>query len=249
MTTSTMKRSNNPLIDIVLLHADKYCVALHKQPGIPCQTKSNHPPFPLDQSMETLLNESVKIWTRIDQPVSGIVLFYREQPDTAPRNYKIKSKTYLGLVEGHPPEQVHHQRTLVSHIRRDGKRKKSVEDRVKGKRAELSYTVLKKFDRYTLLQINPVTGRYHQIRQQLASIGYPIKGDVKYGARRKNPDRSIHLHALEYVIQYHNEPSVKIVSNTLPDDPLWNLARLYTESGSPDTTAPIIPKTKNSRII
>lgn len=250
MTTSTMKRSNNPLIiDIELLYADKYCVALHKQPGIPCQTKSIHPPFPLDQSLATYLNEPVKIWTRIDQPVSGIVLFYREQPDTFSQDYKIKSKTYLGLVEGHPPEHEQERQTLISYIRRDGKKKKSIEDQKGGKRAELSYTVLKKFDRYTLLQINPVTGRYHQIRQQLAFIGYPIKGDVKYGARRKNPDRSIHLHALEYVIQCHNGPSVKIVDNTLPDDPLWNLVRLHTGPGAPVSSTPIIAKTKNTRII
>ncbi|MBY5957819.1 RNA pseudouridine synthase [Membranicola marinus] len=219
------------LTKIELLYADKYCIAVHKHPGIPCQTQNLKPPYPLDQSLGNYLNESVKIWTRIDQPVSGLVLFYRENPKKSFLHFKIKSKTYLGLVEGHPPQEVGQSQTLVSSLRRDGKRNKSIPDPEHGKRAELSYTVLKKLDRYTLLKIRPDTGRFHQIRQQLAQVGFPIKGDVKYGARRKNRDRSIHLHALEYVIQYQDEPPVRIFDHALPDDNLWNLAKSQIKSG------------------
>lgn len=227
--TSTMKRSSNSLTGIEFLYADKYCVALHKEPGIPCQTRSNHPPHPLDESLPKYLNESVRIWTRIDQPVSGIVLFYREKPDHPPVTHSILDKSYLCLVEGHPSDTGENDSPIVSYIRRDGKKKKAVEDQNHGQRAELSYTILKKFDRYTLLYIKPITGRYHQIRFQMAHLGHPVKGDVKYGARRKNPDRSIHLHAIEYTIQHNNDPPIKIVDGSLPDDPLWNLSREHTK--------------------
>lgn len=206
------------------MYADDSCLAVHKDPGIPVQTKSNKPPWPLDHYLEKYLNEPVRIWTRIDQPVSGIVLFYRGNGGIQPNMLSVTDKTYLGIVEGHPDEE---DQTLTSHLRRDGRSMKAVEDPEEGKRAELTFKVLKKFDHYTLLKIKPATGRFHQIRQQLAHIGHPVKGDVKYGARRKNPDRSIHLHAMEYVIQHMNGNPVTIHDYAFPDDPLWSLAREF----------------------
>ena len=203
------------------MYADDSCLAVHKDPGIPVQTRSNKPPWPIDRSLEQYLNEAVKIWTRIDQPVSGIVLFYRGNGVIQPNTLTVTDKTYLGIVEGHPDAE---RQTITSHLRRDGRSMKAVEDQDKGKRAELTFTVLKRFDHYTLLEIKPATGRFHQIRQQLSHIGHPVKGDVKYGARRKNPDRSIHLHAMEYVIQHKNDKPVTIHDYVFPDDPLWSLA-------------------------
>lgn len=222
MNTSIMKKSNNPLLTLELLYADDSCLAVHKEPGIPVQTKSDAPPWPLDRSLEQYLNEPIRVWTRIDQPVSGIVLFYRGKGINQPKDLTVVDKTYLGIVEGHPDKE---EQTIISHLARDGKSMKAVEDPEKGKYAELSYTVLKKFDHYTLLQIKPATGRFHQIRKQLAQIGYPVKGDVKYGAKRKNANRSIHLHAMEYVMQHQNNKPVTIFDYVFPDDPLWSIAQ------------------------
>ena len=74
-----------------------------------------------------------------------------------------------------------------------------------------------------------VTGRFHQIRQQLAHLGFPVKGDVKYGARRKNHDRSIHLHAFRYTIQHGNANKISIFDYSVPDDALWNLSRPFID--------------------
>ena len=223
MTTSTMRRSDNFLSSVELLHANDSFLAVHKNAGIPCQSRSKKPPFPLDRVLEQYLNESLRIWTRIDQPVSGIVLFHREQeyPKTASLN--ITEKTYLAIVEGHPIATG--EQTITSHISREGRRMKAIEDTVQGKRADLSFKVVKTFDNYSLLNIKPITGRFHQIRFQLAQMGHPVKGDVKYGARRKNHNRSIHLHATEYVIRQDNGSINRIMDLSFPNDPLWSMAR------------------------
>jgi 23S rRNA pseudouridine1911/1915/1917 synthase len=93
----------------------------------------------------------------------------------------------------------------------------------KGKKAILSYKTLARTDRYHLLDIDLLSGRFHQIRAQLSLIGCPIKGDVKYGARRANKDRSIHLHAwkISFVHPFNGE-SINITA-PWPDDPVWNV--------------------------
>ncbi|MEO0404882.1 MAG: pseudouridine synthase, partial [Bacteroidota bacterium] len=90
------------------------------------------------------------------------------------------------------------------------------------KEAELSYRLLGKTDRYYFIEIKPKTGRHHQIRATMAALGCPIKGDIKYGAKRTNDNASIHLHArkLEFIHPTKKEP-IQIVAPT-PDDPIWN---------------------------
>ncbi len=232
MSTSTMKKSNNGLTHLELLYADDWCIAIHKEPGIPCQSKSITSPPPLDHNVEKYLNEPARLWTRIDQPVSGIVLFYRSPDQKASMASSILHKTYFSIVEGHPAED----QTLVSRLVRDGRKRKSIVDPQFGKKAELDFSIVHRFDRYTLLRVTPRTGRFHQIRQQLAQSGFPVKGDVKYGARRKNPDRSIHLHAFQYTVQHGDQPPVSIFDYSFPDDVLWNLARPHIASSTPFAT-------------
>ena len=217
-----MKKSGSDLTRFELLYADEQCIGLHKDPGIPCQSKDLEGPEPLDRSLQIYLNEPVRIWTRIDQPVSGVVLFYRDRLSPINTTLKVIEKIYLAIVEGHPEQG----QTIISYLNRDGRKMKAYES-PDGQKAELSYDILHQFDRYTLLQVRPATGRFHQIRQQLSWIGHPVKGDVKYGARRKNPDRSIHLHALRYTIQDHHQVPVEVYDLSLPDDPLWNLTRPF----------------------
>ena len=171
---------------------------------------------------------------RLDRPTSGVVLFARTSKALTRLNEMFKShekiqKTYWALVEtasinklGNLTEPVR----LENYLWRNEKQNKSfiVKSGTKdSKRAVLTYKILTHGDRYTLLEINLETGRHHQIRCQLASIGCPIKGDLKYGAKRSNPDGGISLHARK--IEFIHPVSKQLVSiiAPVPDDNLWRL--------------------------
>lgn len=163
---------------------------------------------------------------RLDRPVSGAVIFARTSKSLRRLNELIKTreirKTYWAVVKNKPPQE---SDTLINFLRRDESRNKSFianEKTRNAQRASLSYAILATSDNYYLLQIDLQTGRHHQIRAQLAGIGCPIKGDLKYGYPRSNPDGSIHLHArkLDFIHPVTLNP-VSIVAGT-PDDPIWN---------------------------
>lgn len=135
---------------------------------------------------------------RLDRPTTGVVLFARtskglERMNTAFKN-RTTSKTYWALVEG----RLEQGRTLVHYLKKNPKNNKAIvftRHEPESKEARLHFDVLHVGDRYTLLEVHLETGRHHQIRAQLSAIGHPIKGDVKYGARRAERDKSICLHA------------------------------------------------------
>ncbi len=134
---------------------------------------------------------------------------------------KIAKKTYWAVVKNNPPKQ---KDTLINWLKKNPKNNKSTayKNHVDGsKKAILHYEVLKKLDNYNLLGINLETGRHHQIRCQLTTIGCYIKGDLKYGAKRSNKDASIHLHArhLEFEHPVKKEP-IKITAE-LPKNSIW----------------------------
>lgn len=126
------------------------------------------------------------------------------------------------MVKNKPQED---SGTLVHYLKKGVKSKKSLvqeDDSKGGKKSVLSYKVLKSLENYHLLEIELGTGRYHQIRSQLAAIGSPIKGDVKYGAKRKNDDRSIHLHARKLVFTHpFNNEHIEIEAEVPRKDNLW----------------------------
>ena len=108
---------------------------------------------------------------------------------------KIISKTYWAVVKDHPKRE---KDTLINFLKKNPKNNKSsvyTKEIDGSKKAILHYQVLKKLDNYSLLEVDLETGRHHQIRAQLSAIGFPIKGDLKYGFNRSNKDGSIHLHA------------------------------------------------------
>ena len=161
---------------------------------------------------------------RIDRPVSGVVIFAKTSKALARMNLLVKErkieKIYWAVVEGRPEvpeaELTHFVRrneklnkTFVSDIQKDG-----------WQQAALSYKTLFQGDRYTLLEVSLHTGRHHQIRAQLSAIGVPIKGDLKYGARRSNPDGSISLHArkVSFVHPVTKLP-VSVIAPAPPDFP------------------------------
>lgn len=142
---------------------------------------------------------------RLDRPVSGVVVFARtskalERMNELFRNKETK-KTYLAIVSSRPPKN---EDTLIHWLEKDEKKNKTtayIRESPKGQRSELSYKLVGQAAGKFLLQVNPITGRPHQIRVQLASIGCIILGDLKYGAAASLPDASIALHArqLEFV--------------------------------------------------
>lgn len=163
---------------------------------------------------------------RLDRPTSGIVIFARtskalERLNKMLRDKSIK-KTYWAVIKDTPEKQ---QDTLIHYLIKNPKNNKSTafktenEDR---KKAVLHYKVLKNLDNYSLLEIDLETGRHHQIRCQLASIGHPIKGDLKYGFKRSNVDGGINLHArkIEFIHPVSKE-IIKIECN-LPKDSVWD---------------------------
>ena len=195
-----------------------------------------------DKTGDTPLSETVKAYIkaqynkpgevflgvthRLDRPTSGVVLFARTSKALTRLNAMFQShdqikKTYWAIVQGAPkqPEArlenwlVRNEAQNKSYIAKPGAKD--------AKQAILEYKTLVRGENYTLLEVNLETGRHHQIRCQLAAIGCPIKGDLKYGAKRSNPDGGICLHAREiaFIHPVKKEP-VRIVA-PVPEDSLW----------------------------
>lgn len=163
---------------------------------------------------------------RLDRPVSGLVIFARTSKALTRLNAMFKDgdihKTYWAITKNAPtiPEA-----TLTHWLTRNEKQNKSYAyDREvpNSKKARLAYRVIGHTDHYNLLEVHLMTGRHHQIRCQLAHMGCPIKGDLKYGAKRSNPDGSISLlsHSVEFVHPVSHE--LIHLDSPLPDDPLWH---------------------------
>jgi len=163
---------------------------------------------------------------RLDRPTSGVVVFARTSKALTRMNKlfadKETEKIYWAVVKDQPEKK---KGTLVNWLKRNHKQNKSYAYPAEipdSKRAELVYSVLKELDRYTVLEINLKTGRHHQIRAQLAAIGCPIKGDLKYGFDRSNPDGGIHLHARSLSFIHPVKKELIRITAAPPDDILWN---------------------------
>lgn len=163
---------------------------------------------------------------RLDRPVSGVVVFPKTKNtlQNLERQFRERTatKVYLALVKKAPPET---QGTLVHYLKKDGRKKRAVayDKPTEGsKRAELSYRTLATSDIYTLLEVELLTGRFHQIRAQLSAIGSPVKGDVKYGARRANRDRSIGLHAWKLGFDHPINGKRVLVTAPPPNEQPWS---------------------------
>ncbi len=167
---------------------------------------------------------------RLDRPTSGVVLFARTSKALMRLNEMFKGKsirkTYWAIVQGAPkiPEArlenylIRNEAQNKSYI---AKTQKLNEERKDAKLAILNYRTLVKGEHYTLLEINLETGRHHQIRCQLAEIGCPVKGDLKYGAKRSNPDGGICLHARQIEFVHPVSKQNICIIAPVPDDALW----------------------------
>ena len=194
-----------------------------------------------DKTGDMPLSEMLKIWLkekynkpgnvfvgvahRLDRPVSGVVVFAKTSKALARLNEMFRKgevkKTYWAIVKQRPPEP---EGELVNWLVRNEKQNKSYvydSERIHAKKAILHYRVIARSENYYLLEIDLKTGRHHQIRCQLAHMGCPIKGDLKYGADRSNPDGgiSLHAHSAAFIHPVSKLP-LQIVA-PVPDDNLW----------------------------
>jgi 23S rRNA pseudouridine1911/1915/1917 synthase len=218
--------------ELILLE-DNHLLIYNKQPGDIVQGDKTGD-VPLSDQIKDYIkakynkpgNVFLGVVHRIDRPVSGAVVFARTSKSLSRLNAMLKdgtmNKTYWAVVQHEPPALSGH---LIHYLTRNEKQNKAYvhdQERPDSKLAELFYEVAGRSDRYYLLEVRLVTGRHHQIRAQLAHIGCPIRGDLKYGYPRSNPDGSIHLHARRIrFIHPVREDQVDIIAPP-PDETVWN---------------------------
>jgi 23S rRNA pseudouridine1911/1915/1917 synthase len=218
---------------IQVLYEDNHIIAINKRPSDIVQGDKTGD-APMGDFVKKYLKEKydkpgdvfLGVTHRIDRPVSGVVLFARTSKCLTRLNEMFKTKeitkTYWAVVKNKPPKE---SDTLIHFLKKNEAKNMSKaykEETTGALRCELNYKILFSSDNYHLLEINPITGRHHQIRVQLSTIGSPIKGDIKYGFNRTNNDASIHLHArkIEFIHPVKKEP-VTIVADP-PKEALWD---------------------------
>jgi len=216
-----------------IIYEDNHLIAVNKRSGEIVQG---------DKTGNEPLSETIKSWLRekydkqgnvfcgvihrIDRPVSGVVVFAKTSKALARMNQLIQDrqvhKRYWAIVKNAPPQS---QGVLVHYLYKiEQKNKSIVSNTPKGEyvRAELNYRLIASSETHHLLDIELITGRHHQIRAQLAAIGCPIRGDVKYGYRRPNHNASISLHARSIDFMHPVSQQAIHIEAPPPDDKLWN---------------------------
>jgi 23S rRNA pseudouridine1911/1915/1917 synthase len=216
-----------------ILFEDNHIIAVNKRPSDIVQGDKTGD-TPLSNHVKQYIKEKyqkpgeVFLGTvhRLDRPVSGVLLFARTSKSLARLNEMFRSKeiqkTYWAVVKNKPADPEGH---LVHYlIKNEAKNMSKAFDKERpgALRCELDYKLICSLDNYHLLEVNPHTGRHHQIRVQLSTMGSSIKGDIKYGFPRTNPDGSIHLHArkIEFLHPVKKEP-ITIIADP-PRDVLWD---------------------------
>ena len=218
--------------ELEVIYEDNHLIAVNKPSGVLVQPDKSG-----DAALEDLIKEYIKdkyqkpgdvfigVCHRIDRPVSGVVLFDKTSKALVRINEMFQKreiqKTYWAVVENSPEEK---EGRLTHWLLKDEKKKLSKAHNHEVKyalKSELDYKWIANSDRYFLLEILPHTGRHHQIRAQLSKIGCSIKGDVKYGAKRTNPDGRIHLHARQLAFTHPVKLEAITITAPLPNEVIW----------------------------
>lgn len=216
-----------------VIYEDNHIIVVNKRPGEIVQgDKTGDRPL-VDIVKEYLKDKYQKpgnvfcgVVHRLDRPVWGLVVFAKTSKALARMNEMFRlgqvHKTYRAITRCMPPKPADRLVHYITTVERNNKSYASLNPKPSAKEAALSYRLIGKSDRYNLLEINLETGRKHQIRVQLSAIGCPIRGDLKYGDKRSNPDGSISLqaHSISFIHPVSKEPIN--LSAPLPDDPLWS---------------------------
>jgi 23S rRNA pseudouridine1911/1915/1917 synthase len=222
------------LQDHHILFEDNHLLAINKPAGILVQGDETGD-APLSELARDYLRQKynkpgnvfVGVVHRLDRPVSGVVLLAKTSKALVRMNELFRShktrKTYLAITNKRPPSNQDH---LIHWLVKDEARnitRAFARENKSGQRAELSYSLIASQQAYYLVQVNPVTGRPHQIRVQLASQGCPITGDLKYGAPSPLPDKSICLHAFRLAFEHPVQKTLVTISAPLPGKAPWSL--------------------------
>ncbi len=219
---------------IKILYEDNHLIAVNKPAGLLVHSDKTG-----DETLADLVKEYIRdkynkpgeaflgVIHRIDRPVSGVCLFARTSKALERMNEKFRErelqKTYIALVKQRPHNEAG---KLVHWLTKDhdaNKSKAKLREVPSSKRAELEYELIGELSGYSMLKINPLTGRPHQIRVQLSTAIGPIVGDIKYGYKEKNPNGSICLHASELSFSH---PVTKVpirITAPLPQGQIWGL--------------------------
>lgn len=219
--------------NLQILHEDNHIIVINKRVGDIVQGDKTG-----DKPLSDVVKEYIKekynkpgavflgVVHRLDRPTSGIVLFARTSKSLTRMNELFSNretqKTYWAVVKNKPAKK---EDNLVHFIKRNEKNNTSkahIKEVPESKLASLDYTVFKELNNYFALEINLHTGRHHQIRAQLSAINCPIKGDLKYGFDRSNPDGGIHLHARKLVFIHPVSKENTILIAPTPDEVIWN---------------------------
>ena len=219
--------------NLQILHEDNHIIVINKRVGDIVQGDKTG-----DKPLSEVVKEYIKdkynkpgevflgVVHRLDRPTTGIVVFARTSKALTRLNELFKNretqKTYWAIVKNKPQKT---EDKLVHFLKRNEKNNTSkahTNEVPESKLASLDYLIIKELTHYFALEINLHTGRHHQIRAQLSAIGSPIKGDLKYGFDRSNPDGGIHLHARQLVFVHPVSKENIIVIASAPEDPVWN---------------------------
>jgi len=216
-----------------VLYEDNHIIAVNKKAGDLVQGDKTGDK-PLGEFVKAYLREKYNkpgnifcgVIHRLDRPVSGLVIFAKTSKALARMNAlfreKTIQKTYWAIVENPPLKSEDRLEHYLIKNQQKNKSRAYLKPYEGALNSVLDYTVLKKLDRYTLLQVKPITGRHHQIRVQLSTIGSIIKGDLKYGAKRSNKDASISLHAREINFIHPIKKEEITITAPAPKDAIWD---------------------------
>jgi 23S rRNA pseudouridine1911/1915/1917 synthase len=213
-----------------ILFLDNHLIAVNKPFGLPTQSERSDDASLLEMTRSWIKTEFKKpgnvflgMVHRLDQPVAGVVVFARTSKAASRLSAQFRERTtqkiYQAVVEN---PMRHASENLVAYLKKEKSRKTTVYPRPapEAKQAELSYRVIKTFPHASVLEVIPLTGRFHQIRAQLAFIGHPIIGDVKYGAKFPLlPDQNIALYARELI--FDHPISGERITIQAPKPPGW----------------------------
>ena len=219
--------------NLQVLHEDNHIIVINKRVGDIVQGDKTGDK-PLSEVVKEYIKEKYNkpgevflgVIHRLDRPTTGIVIFARTSKALTRMNELFSNretqKTYWAIVKNKPQNS---EDKLVHYLKRNEKNNTSkahIKEVPESKFASLDYKIITSLQNYYALEINLHTGRHHQIRAQLSAIGSPIKGDLKYGFDRSNPDGGIHLHARKLVFVHPvSKENIKIIAPT-PNDSIWN---------------------------
>ena len=219
--------------NLQVIHEDNHLIIVNKRVGDIVQGDKTGDK-PLSEIVKEFLKDKYRkpgevflgVVHRLDRPTTGIVVFAKTSKALSRMNELFSNretqKTYWAVVKNKPPELESQLKHFIKRNVKNNTSKAHINEVPESKLAVLDYKIIAELNNYFVLEINLHTGRHHQIRAQLQAIKCPIKGDLKYGFDRSNPDGGIHLHARKLVFTHPVSKEILNIQAEVPNDILWN---------------------------